>query len=37
MNMKHWEDYCDNKKLRKHVGVIAMGGFNHEIFEITKL
>jgi predicted RNA methylase len=39
IKLEDLQTYCDIKKLnlRKHMDFIAMGGFNHEIFEITKL
>ena len=39
IKLQDLEVYCsdNNLKLRKHMDFIAMGGFKHEIFEITKL
>jgi predicted RNA methylase len=39
IKLEDLQSYCDNKKLnlRKHMDFIAMGGYKHEIFEITKL
>jgi predicted RNA methylase len=39
IKLEDLQNYCVNNKLklRKHMDFIAMGGFKHEIFEITKL